>query len=285
MNRSQKKCLVVSAGLHVALLSSVVLLSAFRPAAPSGLEFEPIDFTPVITTFENMSGGGNPKGQTLQPPPPAPAPRVQKAPAPAPREIAREPQPKPEEESLTPSTRPTPKRPQIDLSEIVTRPRHEKNKVKPKPNDEDSQAQDRELARAEAEARRRLAQRIGQLASEIGNRRSGPISIEMKGPGGGGLPYANFYQAVRSIYEREWIIPDGATETDATTEAEITIARDGRVVSAMITRSSGSAAVDDSVQLTLYRVRRVSPLPPNSEEDKVTITINFRARPQNKRSL
>jgi len=285
MNRSQKKCLVVSTGLHLALLSSVVLLSAFQPAAPPGLEFQPIDFTPVITTFDNMSGGGNPQGQTLQTPPPPAPPRVQKPPEPAPREIAREPQPKPEEDSLTPSARPAPRRPQIDPSNIVTRPRNEKSKAKPKQNDEESQDQDRELAKAAADARRRLAQQLGQMASQLGNNRSGPISIEIKGPGGGGLPYANFYQAVYSIYKREWIIPDGATDSDATTVAEITVARDGRVVSAIITRSSGNAAVDQSIQLTLDRVRQVPPLPPNSEKDKVPVTINFTATPQHNRSL
>jgi TonB family protein len=283
MNRSQKKCLIVSTALHLGLLASVVLLSAFRPAAPPGLDFQPIDFTPVITTFDNLSGGGNPQGQPLPPPPPAPV--VQKPAEPAPRQTPPESQPKPQEDSLTPSTRPTPKRPQIDPSNIVTRPRNEKSKTKPKQNDEDSQAQDRELTRAAIEARRRLAKEIGQVAKMIDNGRSGPISIEIKGPGGGGLPYANFYQAVYSFYKREWIIPDGATDSDATTVAKITIARDGTVVSASITRSSGNAAVDQSVQLTLDRVRQVPPLPPDSEQHKVTITIYFTARPQNKRSL
>jgi len=283
MSRSQKKCLMVSAGLHLGLLSSVVLLSAFRPAAPAALEFQPLDFTPVVTTFDNMSGGGDPHGQT---PPPPPAPAVQKPAPPAPRQLAPEPPPKLEEESFTPSPRPTRKRPQIDPSQVVTRPLHEKkSKVKPKENEEDTQAQDRELARAAAEARRRLVGELGQVASAIGNSRSGPISIKLKGPGGGGLPYANFLQGVWSVYDREWIIPDGATDSDAKTVAEITVARDGAVVSAIISRSSGNAAVDQSVQLTLDRVRRVPPLPPDSEQDKVTVTIYFDARSQGKRRL
>jgi TonB family protein len=211
---------------------------------------------------------------------------VQKPAPPAPRQPAPEPPPKIEEESFTPSPHPTRRRPQIDPSDILTRPLHEKkSKVKPKENDEDSQAQDRELARAAAEARRRLMGEIGQVASAIGNSRSGPISIKLKGPGGGGLTYAPFYQALFSIYYREWIIPDGAADSDAITETEITVARDGAVVSAIITRSSGNAAVDQSVQATLDRVRRVPPLPPNSEESKMTISINFKARSQGKRAL
>jgi TonB family protein len=170
------------------------------------------------------------------------------------------------------------------LSDVVTRPRNEKRKARPKDVAEDSQAQDRELVRAQADSRRRLAQEIRQMAGQIGGSHSGPISVELKGPGGGGLPYANFRQGLYSIYEQAWIIPDGATESDATTEAKITIARDGSVISAMITRSSGNAAVDDSVQLALDRVRQVPP-PPSSEKEKVTVTINFIARPQNKRSF
>jgi TonB family protein len=288
MNRSHKKCLIVSTGLHFGLLSSVVLLSAFRPAAPSTLEFAPIDFTPVITTLENMSGGGNPNGQTLQPPPPKPpppAPVVQKQAEPAPRDIVREPEPKTQDDSLTPSTRPLRKRPDIDLSKIVTRPRNKESKAKPKENDDDTEAQDRALAKAAADARRQLAKDLGRIAYQIGDSRSGPVSIEIKGPGGGGVPYANFAQAVWSIYNREWIVPDGASETEATTVAEIRIARDGKVLSAIITRSSGSAAVDQSVQLTLDRVRQVPPLPPNSEEDTVTVKIPFKAKPQIKRTL
>ena len=281
MNRSQRKCLAVSTALHVGLLSSVVLVSAFRSAAPSALEFQPIEFTPVITTFENMSGGGNPNGQAPQPPPP-PAPVMPRRPEPAPPETAPESRPKAQEESLTPSTHPTRKRPQIDTTTIVTRPRNQKSKTKPKENEEDSQAQDRDQAKAAAEARRRLAQALGQAASQIGDSRSGPVSVEWKGPGGGGLPYANFYQAVQSIYYREWIIPEGAADSDATTEAEILVARDGAVVSAAITRSSGNAVVDQSVQLTLDRVRQVPPLPPNCQEDKIPVTINFKARPQSK---
>jgi len=285
MNRTQKKCLLVSAVLHLGLLSSVVLFSAFRPAPPPALEFQPIDFTPVITTFDNMSGGGNPNGQALPPPPQRPpVPPAQRPPEPPPRQAAPQAPPRFEEESFTPSTRTAHKRPQIDTSNVVIRPRHEKSKARPRDNDEDTDTQDRELARAAAEARQHLLSGLRQMAGQIGDSRSGPVSVELKGPGGGGLPYANFYQAVYSIYEQEWIIPDGATETEVTTVAEVTVARDGRVVSAEIVRKSGNAAVDQSVRLTLDRVRRLPALPPGAEKDTETITINFKARPQRGRS-
>jgi TonB family protein len=66
--------------------------------------------------------------------------------------------------------------------------------------------------------------------------------------------------------------------------AEVTIARDGTVVQARIVRFSGNVAVDDSVQMTLDRVRRLVPLPANAEEDQRTVTINFNAKPESKRA-
>ena len=287
MNRTQKKCLLVSTGLHVGLLSSVVLVSAFRPATPAPLELAPIDFVPVITTDEMMSGGGNPKAPPLAAAPPvvrpAPAPpaAAEAPPQPAPREPDRAPKAKPEEESLVPAARPTRQKPQIDPSAIVTRPGSEKSKAK----QAESEAQEREQARAAAEGRRMLIGQLGQVANHLGANLSGVTAIQIAyGPGGGGLPYANFYQAVQSIYTREWMVPDGVTEKETTTVAEVTIARDGTVVQARIVRFSGNVAVDDSVQMTLDRVRRLVPLPANAEEDQRTVTINFNAKPESKRA-
>ena len=97
----------------------------------------------------------------------------------------------------------------------------------------------------------------------------------MKGPGGGGVPYANFLQAVKSRYQQAWIVPDGITDDNATVAASVTIARDGTVMSARITRSSGNAAVDRSVQVTLDRVKWAAPLPDDAKEDQRTVSINF----------
>ena len=281
MNRTRKKCLLVSTGLHVGLLSSVVLVSAFRPPTPAPLELAPIDFVPVITTDEMMSGGGNAKAPPLVAPPPvvrpAPAPQAASEAPPQPALKA-----KAEDESLVPAARPTRQKPQIDPSAIVTRPGTERNKAK----QAESEAQEREQARAAAEARKKLIGQLGQVANHLGDNLSGVTAIQIPyGPGGGGLPYANFYQAVQSIYSREWMVPDGVTDKETTTVAEVTIARDGTVVQARIVRFSGNAAVDDSVQMTLDRVRRLVPLPASAEEDQRTVTINFNAKPESKRAL
>lgn len=280
MNRSQKKCLAVSVGLHLGLLSTVVFVSAFRPASPPATEFQPIDFTPVITDFGKVTGGGDPHGMVPQPaqqPPPKPAPQKPPEPLP-PAPAVRHSEPKPEDDSLTPSTWPTHKQPDLDLHP-VTRPR-----IRPKPQDEDNRSEETAEDRAAAKLRERIAGRLSRIQTQLGNVGSSSTSLEIKGPGGGGLPYANFYSAVFSIYRQEWIIPEGATETEVTTTAEITIARNGTVVRSRIVSYSGNAVVDGSVQSALNRVRSVPAMPPGSEQSRITVTIDFVARPQGKSS-
>jgi TonB family protein len=92
------------------------------------------------------------------------------------------------------------------------------------------------------------------------------------------VPYANFLQAVQSVYERAWIVPDGVTDNDATAVVSVTIARDGTVVLARIQRSSGNHLVDRSVQAALDRVKFAAPLPDDAKDKERTVTINFNVR-------
>jgi TonB family protein len=102
--------------------------------------------------------------------------------------------------------------------------------------------------------------------------------VEMQGPGGGGVPYSNWKQAVKSAYSDAWLLPDGVVDDEATTVASITIARNGTVVSSRITQRSGDDVVDRSVQAALDRVPRVPPLPETSKEDQRTVIINFNVK-------
>ena len=104
---------------------------------------------------------------------------------------------------------------------------------------------------------------------------SGSTEIKLKGPGGGGVPYANFLEAVKSRYEHAWVVPDGITDNNPTVSTSITIARDGTVISARITRSSGDPGVDRSVRVTLERVKWAAPLPDDAREDQRTVQIDF----------
>jgi TonB family protein len=224
------------------------------------------------TMDDAMSGGGNPnaKPPSAAPPevkPAPPAPSVRHAPEPEKTEPPKI-EDKPHTESFESAPVHKPRKIEISTTPVKRNPNAQKA---PKTLSDDS-ANERE--KALASARRLAADQITRAAARIGNEMSSSTTVELKGPGGGGVPYANFLQAVKSVYTEAWVIPDGVTDDDATAVVSVTIARDGTVVSSHVTHSSGSPAVDRSVQVTLERVRFAAPLPEGSENQR-TVTINF----------
>ncbi len=191
-----------------------------------------------------------------------------------PKEVVKEVSPPKDEESLEPSKDRKPKKPVIDFTPVVRAARDAKAEAKARAVAQ-AQEEAREQARQETDRRRRLAAVLGNAANSLEEGRSSGTTIELKGPGGGGVPYANFLQAVKSVYQRAWIVPDGITDENATVAVSVTIARDGTVVSSRIPRSSGNPAVDRSVQVTLDRVKFAAPLPDDAKENQRTVGINF----------
>src|SRR5436309_1181937 len=99
VNRLQKKCLIASAGFHVLLALLLVVGPAFRSAPPKPEDVPFLDFIPVKTVDDLVSGGGNPKAKppaALAVPPQAQLPPQPQPPAPKPLpEPEPEPQPEP----------------------------------------------------------------------------------------------------------------------------------------------------------------------------------------------
>jgi TonB family protein len=281
MNRTQKKCFIASAGFHLLLVVVLFVGPAFlsRRSKPDNMPV--LDFVPFKTVDSAMSGGGdrNARPPAAAPPAPQPPQPVAAQPPPPQPEKVREPDPpkevkvtKPEPDSLEPVNEHKPRKPEVNTT-LVTRKHDTDRRAK-----ELADAKAQEQVKEYAEARRRAADLLGRTASHIGSEVSGATTIALSGPGGGGVPYANFLQAVKSVYARAWVVPDGVTDDDATTAASVTIARDGTVVSARIIRSSGNRDVDGSVQATLERVTYAAPLPESAKEDQRTVTINFNVR-------
>jgi colicin import membrane protein len=277
MDRTQKKCLIASTGVHLLLAVILVVGPAFLSSKGQSDNLPVLDFIPVKTVDALVSGGGE---RDAKPPPSAPAPQPpapQPLPAPAiekpivkesPKEEEVKPL-KPEPDSLEPAKEHK-KLPDVSTA-LTTRTKDKAEKTR-------EEARDREQAKALADARRRAAQEIDQAVDNIASGISGSTALKLRGPGGGGLPYANFLQAVKSVYDRAWIAPDGAAEGDAVVTASVTIARDGTVISARITNASGNSAVDRSVQAALDRVRKAAPLPDDAKEDQRTVDIRFNAK-------
>lgn len=273
MNRLQRKCVIASAGFHLFLVLLLLIGPAFLSSRTKPDDMTVLDFVPVKTVDAMMSGGGNPRAQPPAPAPPAPQPAAQPA-APPPQPAP----PKPAVKS-EPAVKETVKSDPESLE--VTKERRHKVEVSTtlvkRRTDDGAEAKARSEAQAReaAEARRATAAAIGRAVAGIQGGLSGSTTIELKGPGGGGVPYANWLQAVNSTYQRAWDVPSSLDENTPAVAASITIGRDGSVISARIIRSSGNSAADQSVQVTLERVRRVPPLPDEAQEDQRTVTINF----------
>jgi TonB family protein len=279
MNRLQKKCIIVSAGIHLLLAVMVILGSAFLAAHSQPEATQPLDFIPLATIDAALSGGGDntvkaPPAQLVAPPePPAPVapptPVVDRTP-PAPVPVER-PIPTPKEPQIKP--------PNLDIVPVLEPKRTHKIEVSTVPvvgtSTSDKAAKDAKAkAQAAVDAKRLAAAKaFGRAISGIQNGVSGSTEVRFKGRGGGGVPYGNFFSGVQKVYEDAWTVPDGAP--DLTVSVTVTVARDGTVVSARITDGSGNSALDNSVHKALDRVKSVPPLPESETSDTRTFTIGF----------
>lgn len=302
MKRTQLRCFVASICLHTLLVSVLFVGPAFLPSKPPPPqellnELAILDFAPLKTTDEMISGGGNPNAKppkseeqpkvdpTQPAPKPKPPPKVE---LPPPKETKPEPkrmlEPEPEKNAPPPSRinpdsiEPVEKKPRLpDVStKIVTRKNTKAIEAWERVRKE---AAERARQQQEAyEARQRLASSLARAANNIAEGLSSTTTIELRGPGGGGVPYANFLLAVKSRYTHAWIVPDGVTDDRAIAEVTVKIARDGRVLDARITKPSGNAAVDRSIEDTLARVRFAAPLPEGAKEDHRTVSISFNVK-------
>jgi TonB family protein len=147
-----------------------------------------------------------------------------------------------ERDAVEPKAEDKPRKPKIS-TKVVTR-----NDPKTKSNAKKS-SQSETAAQARADAQRREA--FNTAVRSLRDNLTPGTTVEMPGPGGGGPTYANYKQVVGSVYFQAWLVPDDVNTDAATAVATVTIRRDGTVESARLIRSSGTAAVDRSVQATL----------------------------------
>lgn len=316
MNRLQKKCVIGSAGVHLLLALVLLVGPAFMGPKDTSENLPPLDFVPSRTVDALISGGGRPDASPLPPAPqrqtppepPAPLPPPPKPVKPAPKPDAEDPikevikdfkkikdveevkDVKDAKDSSDSKDEPNPlelpkKTKKRDVSTTLVKRKTDSGaeakakaraEAKAKAEAEEEAAAEQQ-AREYADYRHRVFSAVGHADNAIGSKVSGGTSFELRGIGGGGVPYANFKQSVISAYTRAWIVPDGVTDKDATVETLVVIGRDGTVLSARITQRSGNSELDRSVQRVLERVKQVPPLPEDSKDDQREVPINFNA--------
>jgi TonB family protein len=128
-----------------------------------------------------------------------------------------------------------------------------------------------------ADARRKAGQEALRAAQNIREGTSSATAVDEDfGPGGGGPAYAGYASLVQKVYLDAWIAPDDTKDDAAITKARVTIANDGRVISADIISRSGDSQMDTSVQRTLDRVPSVGrPFPEGVKDKQRTYILKF----------
>jgi TonB family protein len=281
MNRLKKKCVIVTASLHVLLLGILFLGPAFFNPEPRNDNLPVLDVIPANLIDAAFTSGvknaapprpqpvvlPQPQSQPPQPQQVQPAPRViQPTPAPAPapapsleREIVKwfTPAPKTEPEKTTQDTQPDQSHKIVVNTQLVVRTAP-KN-VRP----DDSRDQARAINSALTSLQHNLAP-----------------ATQVNLSGDSTVAYANYASVVKSIYDAAWILP-GSVNADENIKVSVTIARDGTVVSSHIVTPSGDEPADDSVQRALDRVQFVHAFPDDWTEGQRTFVIMFNPQVKN----
>jgi TonB family protein len=268
MNRLQKKCIIVSAGIHLLLAIMLLFGPGFLSSGDNSPVIKPIDFVPTKVVEDAISGGGNPNANPLPPEPPAPqppavvtAPAVQQVQIEQPKDVPKPPLVKIVEKPVpAPVTKPEKHLPDVSTALVTSKPT---TKPTAKPS---STAKDAE--------RKRAAEQFARAAAGLRNNLAPTTSLELRGPGGGGETYAGVQQTVLSTYDRVWISPEGMDTSEAVVEVKVTIESDGTVSSASITKRSGDARVDQSVQRALDRVTSIH----GWDGKRRTVEFSFKSR-------
>jgi len=100
---------------------------------------------------------------------------------------------------------------------------------------------------------------------------TGPVSVELPG----GYRYDYYLSAIRNTLWRNWTVPQIPNLQRCMTTVEITLVRDGRVLSHRIQRKSVSPFFDQSVQDAI-RASKFPPFPEDHEGEAMTVTVRFR---------
>jgi TonB family protein len=293
MKRLQTKCFLGSALVHGLLAVALLVGPGFVGSKPVPNNLAILDVIPNKLVDELLSGGGAPGA-----PPPAPVrtpepvtpPSPPTPPAPKPEPVVEKARPKnpeppeetpkplpPDETGLEPvkAVKPRPKKAtELTKAELLTK------KVTRASDESESETK---AKRAADKARKTAAAAAAAWSKELktalntiqGGISSG-VSIGPIGVGGtGGEAYANYMQAIQSIYDHAWIDPDEVTDQALNVLATVVIGRNGQVINYQITRRSGNTALDKSVERALRSVTQVPPFPEGAKENQRSYRIQF----------
>ena len=276
MNRLQKKCVMATAGVHLLLIVILFVGPAFFYSKPRADDLQVLDVIPAnLIDAPFNSGVAN-----ATPPPPAP---VVTPTQPASQTVEKPPSFMHELEKVF---KPEPVKPPDKLSPDNLKPVEKPAKTEPRKIQISTQLVTRTApknspATDNSQLRQRQARAIRSALRNLKSNLTPGTTIDM--PGNSSVAYADYGQAVKSVYDQAWSLPAIIANDDENVIVNVTIASDGTVVSARIVTPSGDANVDASVRHTLERVKFIAPFPSGAPEKERSYTINF--NPKAKRIL
>lgn len=268
MSRLRKKCIIVSMGMHLLLLLVVVFGVAF---ATSRVE---LPETNVLT----MKIEADPLEQT-QPMQPVQMRNVQPAPLPqTPRVEPQKPSPRPvkPEPQKPPPKKPTPKEPTPVKKPIRSKPNKPKNisttVVKRNIGGTPSKPTATPRSQPRSNPIKVDSNAVNKLRENLST--TSKVSFRL-----GATSYNRYKELVASVYQQKWnrgLPPKSASYRGKVVRVRVTVAKNGRVVSARIVSRSGMVALDNSVKAALNAVRSIGqPFPPGVKEREQTFTVDF----------
>ena len=298
MERLQKKCMVVSAGFHLALLLVLLFGPAFRTAPEKPKRASQISLVSALAIEAALSAKkssetvaqATPPAPPVEPPPEAkPEPKkiipekpkpvvVEKIdpPKPLPREepkpkVAEKPKVIPKPEPAPPKKqKPKPKPPEIKINFNATQkksdPVRERREADLRREREEAQKQ----KRAAAARLREMNQSLDSLGNSLSERSEITSNLV------GGTALGNYPLFVKRAYNRAWVEPTDIGRSRAVVRVRVIVNLDGTVKSATIVGPSGNASLDQSVRDAIGRVKRIDRRPPaETSVAERTYTINF----------
>ena len=279
MNRLQKKCVMATVGIHLLLLTILIVGPAFFNPQPKPDDTQLLDVIPanlIDAAFNSGVKGATPPAPTpvVVPQPPAPPTPTVQPPPPVPKPVV---PPTPTlmdrvEKYFKPElVKPTP-----DLTPVEKPAKSEPHKIQPNLTPTVRTAPKNNPT---PDTTQRDTRALNTTLKNLRKNLSSPTEVTL--PGDSTVAYANYASIVKSVYDAAWTLPD-TIAGDENITVKVTIASDGTVLSARIIERSGDAPVDASVQRALDRVTFVAAFPEGSSDKQRTYTINF--NPQIKKS-
>jgi colicin import membrane protein len=274
MSRLEKKCIVAATGSHALLFVILLVGPAFFVARDRVQPAQQISVIAGKVVDDALSSGGSttvapplPQRQDPQPPaPPAHADPPKRNDPPEP--VKHEPT---HEKSFEPAVKP--KTHQTELNPAELKPVHKTTNITKKNTTTKStdDARDQELAK-----QKQIADQLARDIKGLGKEMNKAVAVDAGPVGNGGEAVTSYKDIVYTKYYNAWSTPAMSEKGDLKTTVSITIARDGKVIDSHITRRSGNAALDKSIENLIENVTFVQPFSEQMKSPQMQFTLTFK---------